>query len=80
MKQREDLTLLRSLKWEEVFLFPTPLTHAGGCFMLPVFLRKGRCVIIDHFEPKLFLDTIEKDFCKKEMLKKQCNKMVIPCT
>ena len=42
--------------WEEVFLFPTPLTHAGGCLMLPVLLRKGRCVIIDHFEPKLFLE------------------------
>jgi acyl-CoA synthetase (AMP-forming)/AMP-acid ligase II len=47
--------------WEEVFLFPTPLTHAGGCLMLPVLLRKGRCVIIDHFEPKLFLETIQKE-------------------
>jgi fatty-acyl-CoA synthase len=46
--------------WEEVFLYPTPLTHAGGCLMLPVLLRKGRCVIIDHFDPKLFLETIEK--------------------
>ena len=47
--------------WEEVFLYPTPLTHAGGCLMLPVLLRKGRCVIIDHFDPKLFLETIEKE-------------------
>ncbi len=46
--------------WEEAFVFPTPLTHAGGCLMLPVLLRGGRCVIIDHFEPKLFLETIEK--------------------
>jgi fatty-acyl-CoA synthase len=47
--------------WEEVFLYPTPLTHAGGCLMLPVLLRKGRCVIIDHFDPKLFLETVEKE-------------------
>ena len=29
--------------------------------MLPVFLRKGRCVIVDHFDPKLFLDTVQKE-------------------
>lgn len=47
--------------WEEVFAFPTPLTHAGGCLMLPVLLRKGRCVILDHFEPKLLLSNLEKE-------------------
>jgi len=47
--------------WNEVFLYPTPLTHAGGCLMLPVLLRKGRCVIIDHFDPKLLLETIQKE-------------------
>ena len=47
--------------WEEVFVYPTPLTHAGGCLMLPVLLRKGRCVIIDHFEPGLFLETIQRE-------------------
>ncbi len=47
--------------WEEVFSYCTPLTHAGGCLMLPVLLRKGRCVILDHFDPKVFLESIEKD-------------------
>jgi acyl-CoA synthetase (AMP-forming)/AMP-acid ligase II len=47
--------------WHETFLFPTPLTHAGGCLMLPVLLRRGRCVIIDHFEPELFLQTVERE-------------------
>jgi len=47
--------------WQETFLFPTPLTHAGGCLMLPVLLRKGRCVIVDHFEPELFLQTVERE-------------------
>ncbi|MEJ2716727.1 MAG: AMP-binding protein, partial [Deltaproteobacteria bacterium] len=47
--------------WEEVFAFLTPLTHAGGCLMLPVLLRKGRAVILDHFDPKSFLETVEKE-------------------
>jgi acyl-CoA synthetase (AMP-forming)/AMP-acid ligase II len=49
------------LGWEEVFAYMTPLTHAGGCLMLPVLLRKGRCVILDHFDPSLFLRTVEKE-------------------
>jgi len=49
------------LGWEEVFVCPTPLTHAGGCFMLPVLLRKGRIVIVDHFDPKLLLETMQKE-------------------
>ena len=47
--------------WEEVFLYPTPLTHAGGCLLLPVLLRKGRCVILDHFDPALLMETVEKE-------------------
>ncbi len=45
----------------EVFAYLTPLTHAGGCLMLPVLLRNGRCVILDHFDPKAFLETVEKE-------------------
>lgn len=47
--------------WEEVFLYPTPLTHAGGCLMLPVLLNKGRGVIIDRFDVGPFLEAIEKE-------------------
>ncbi len=47
--------------WEETFLYVTPLTHAGGCLTLPVLLRKGRCVIVDHFEPRLFLETVARE-------------------
>ncbi len=46
---------------EEVFAYMTPLTHAGGCLMLPILLRNGRCVIMDHFDPKEFLETVEKE-------------------
>ncbi len=47
--------------WEEVFAYMTPLTHAGGCLMLPVLLRKGRCVILDHFDPGLFLESVQQE-------------------
>ena len=47
--------------WGETFLYLTPLTHAGGCLTLPVLLRKGRCVIADHFEPELFLEMVERE-------------------
>jgi fatty-acyl-CoA synthase len=45
----------------ETFVFATPMTHAGGCLILPVLLRQGRCVLLDHFEPSLLLATIEQE-------------------
>ena len=49
------------LGWRETFVFATPLTHAAGCLLLPVLLRQGRCVILDHFDPDLLLGTIERE-------------------
>lgn len=49
------------LGYGEVFAYATPLTHAGGCLILPVMLRRGTCVILDHFDPKLFLEAVEKE-------------------
>ena len=37
------------------------MTHAAGCLLLPVLLRQGRCVILDHFDPDLLLGTIERE-------------------
>jgi len=48
------------LDWDEVFAFATPLTHAGGCLILPVLIKRGTCEIQDHFDPKLFLERVEK--------------------
>ena len=45
----------------ETFVFATPMTHAGGCLILPVLLRQGRCVVLDHFDPDLLLTTIERE-------------------
>ncbi len=45
----------------EKFAYMTPLTHAGGCYILPVFLRKGTCVIMDQFSPKDFLETVQRE-------------------
>jgi acyl-CoA synthetase (AMP-forming)/AMP-acid ligase II len=47
--------------WNETFLYATPLTHAGGCLILPVLLRGGRCVILDQFRPEPFLQAIEDE-------------------
>jgi fatty-acyl-CoA synthase len=48
------------LDWDEVFAFATPLTHAGGCLILPILLKRGICEIHDHFDPKVFLERVEK--------------------
>jgi acyl-CoA synthetase (AMP-forming)/AMP-acid ligase II len=45
------------LGWRETFLFATPMTHAGGCLILPVLLRQGRCVVVDRFEAARFTAT-----------------------
>lgn len=47
--------------WRETFVFTTPLTHAAGCLLLPVLLRQGRGVILDHFDPELLLSTIARE-------------------
>jgi fatty-acyl-CoA synthase len=49
------------LGYNEVFAYQTPLTHASGCLILPILLRNGTCLILDHFEPELFLKTVEKE-------------------
>jgi fatty-acyl-CoA synthase len=54
--------------WHETFVFATPLTHAAGCLLLPVLLRQGRCVILDHFDPELLLQTIEHERATATML------------
>jgi len=45
----------------EKFAFLTPLTHAGGCYLLPVLLRKGTCVIMEQFDPVEFFKTVQKE-------------------
>lgn len=52
----------------EVFVFSTPMTHAGGCLILPVLLRQGRCVLLEHFEPGLLLETIESEKASATLL------------
>ena len=52
----------------EVFIFCTPMTHAAGCLTLPVLLRQGRCVLLDHFDPGLLLATIEAERATSTML------------
>jgi len=47
--------------WNERFVITTPVTHAGGCLILPVLLRRGCCLLVEHFDPELLLSTIERE-------------------
>jgi len=49
------------LGWNEAFVFTTPMTHASGCLLVPVLMRQGRCIVLDHFDPELLLATIERE-------------------
>jgi len=49
------------LGYDEVFAYATPLTHAGGCLILPVLLKRGTCVILDHFDPGIFLEATQRE-------------------
>ncbi len=49
------------LDTEERFAFFAPLTHAAGCFILPVLLKKGVCVIGDRFSPENFFNMVEQE-------------------
>ncbi len=52
----------------EVFVISTAMTHAAGCLTLPVLLRRGRCVLLEHFDPDLLLATIETERASAAML------------
>lgn len=56
------------IDWQDRFVFPTPLTHAGGCLILPVLLRGGSCIILDHFEPQLLLGAIAEHHATATLL------------
>lgn len=61
-------TLEFDIGWGETFVFATPLTHAGGCLLLPVLLRGGRCVVLDHFEPDLLAAAVEREHASATLL------------
>lgn len=57
-----------SIAPRETFVFATPMTHAGGCLILPVLLGQGRCVLLDHFDPDLLLQTIAQERASATLL------------
>jgi fatty-acyl-CoA synthase len=58
------MTMIQMAEWEWAedtrFLICTPLSHAGAAFFIPTLLTGGALVVLPHFEPGLFLETIEK--------------------
>ena len=64
--QRTVLTMtlqqLACWEWPEVtrMLVTTPISHAGGSIMLPVFLRGGTLTLADRYKPELFLQVVQE--------------------
>ena len=56
------------IEWGERFVFTTPLTHAAGCFILPVLLRQGCCIVVKQFDPAALLATIERERASATLL------------
>ena len=61
-------TLELGFGYGEVFAFCTPMTHAAGVLLLPVLLRGGTAIILDHFDPAGLLETIEAERVTATML------------
>ncbi|MCW3012427.1 MAG: long-chain fatty acid--CoA ligase [Solirubrobacterales bacterium] len=53
-------TLEMGLGEREVFAHVAPLTHAGGAFALPVWLRGGTNLVLGGFDPDQFLAAVEE--------------------
>jgi len=51
----------RLISKEDVFLHVAPLTHAAGYYSIPFFLKGAKHVILDKFDPKTLLETVEKE-------------------
>jgi len=66
------MTMIQMAEWEwpedTRFLICTPLSHAGAAFFIPTLLTGGAIVVLPHFEPGLFLETIEKYHITATML------------
>jgi fatty-acyl-CoA synthase len=54
-------TLEMGLGDRDVFGHVAPMTHAGGAFALPVWLRGGTNLILGGFDPDRFLDAIARE-------------------
>jgi acyl-CoA synthetase (AMP-forming)/AMP-acid ligase II len=46
---------------DDVVALTSPVTHASGSMILPHFIRGAKVVILPGFDPKLLLQTIEKE-------------------
>lgn len=59
------LTQIQMSEWEwpnrPTLLLATPLTHAGGAFVLPALLRGGRVIVMPAFDPRAMLSIIERE-------------------
>jgi fatty-acyl-CoA synthase len=52
----------------DVFAHVAPLTHAGGVFVLPVWMRGGTNVILGGFNPDQFVEAVTKEKITSSMM------------
>ncbi|MDX7986772.1 long-chain fatty acid--CoA ligase [Xenorhabdus sp. 12] len=53
---------------QERFAHVAPITHAGGMFILPVWMKGGTNVLLSEFDPENLLYTINKDKITSTMM------------
>ena len=46
---------------DDIFLHVCPLTHAAGYLFLPFYLAGAKQIILDKWDPEVFMETIEKE-------------------
>jgi len=46
---------------QDVYLAVAPLTHAAGVIFIPYYIKGATTVILDSFDPKSVLETIQRD-------------------
>ncbi|MCF8078414.1 MAG: long-chain-fatty-acid--CoA ligase [Desulfobacterales bacterium] len=51
----------RLINKNEVFLHVAPLTHAAGYYAIPFYLKGSHHVILDKFDTRKFLETVERE-------------------
>ena len=52
----------------DVFAHVAPLTHAGGLFVLPVWMRGGTNVVLGGFNPQQFIEAVVKEKVTSTMM------------
>jgi len=56
------IQMLATYKWPDTprYLVTTPISHAGGSFIIPTLLKGGTIYLLDKYSPEAFLRVVER--------------------